>query len=150
MKSLLLGFLALTTPSLEAMVKEIAQNEYLVKANAHFAANKFFLALDCYKRALKEAEPESEDYYSILSTMMSIYHNGSDSTAVKPDKAFKYANSLKDQTVGISLDQMGSHAILARTYLPEQSPLQIQRKLYSTPKKLRNLMMDGLMSKAQN
>ncbi len=115
MKTLLLAFLMVNIVSLEAMVRTSAKNEALSKANEYYAANNWLSALGYYKQALTQVEQKSEDYYTILGTMMSIYHTGSDATAVKPDIAFEYAKILKEQTIDLPLRDR-AYAVLAQSY----------------------------------
>ena len=113
MKTLLLVFLMVNIVSLEAMVRTSAKNEALSKANEYYAANNWLSALGYYKQALTQVEQKSEDYYTILGTMMSIYHTGSDATAVKPDIAFEYAK--EQQTIDLPMRDR-AYAVLAQSY----------------------------------
>ena len=83
--------------------KNSTSNANFMKGNDNFAAHKWQVALDYYKRALKEVELESENHYLIVGNMMQIYHGNAHGVKAKPDKVVKYARILEAQDVHLGM-----------------------------------------------
>ena len=90
----------------------VSKNDNLTKGNESFNTHKWRLALDYYKRALREVEIESENYYLILGNLMQIYHGDVHGVKAKPAKVLKYARILEVQTVHPGLQAL-SFVVLA-------------------------------------
>lgn len=86
--------------------KKSTADANFTKGNDNFAAHKWQLALDYYKRALKEVELESENHYLILGNMMQICHGDAHGVKAKPDKVVKYARILEAQSVQSSMQAL--------------------------------------------
>ena len=87
-------------------------NANFAKGNDNFAAHKWHLALDYYKRALREIDLDSVNHYQILGTMMQIYHGGVHGVKANPDKVVRYARILEVQSVHTGMQAL-SFVILA-------------------------------------